>query len=415
MRFDWAGLEAAIREQVVGFVLRMCAEHPDEHIYGAAVHEFYAESGGTIAWTLVGVASEERLAATASEPFDAQALRWSPADWPWQLDPGTAEEEWASRLETAATAGDGRHWETVHQRYLRTAAKACTAARKQLVAAGVVGKDFLVVAMDEAWELVPLSLTRAQVRWHFPELDAELREADRLAALPAEQRVNELVSIVESHNSPLPSEQAVESLRALGALAVPAVLARLDGSRSPDRWLWAKLLADIGIASAEVSDTLERAMTNGHLGEPDRAWAAAALSRLGRMDVVARRLDSIPPDVAAQGLAAPYTSFRDHGAHGPLDYAPLENVLTAHPDRHAAVLHQLAPGRGLCAIGAEEVETALAALTSALPVVRRHALVVLSGAPLDAEQRERYTARLRHLRQDDPDPSVRNAAATLGG
>ncbi|MFJ2587552.1 hypothetical protein [Streptomyces sp. NPDC087538] len=113
----------------------------------------------------------------------------------------------------------------------------------------------------------------------------------------------------------MPSEQAVESLRALGALAVPAVLARLDGSRSPDRWLWAKLLADIGIASAEVSDALERAMTNRHLGEPDRAWAAAALS----------------------------------------------------------------------------------------------------GAPLDAEQHEHYTARLRHLRQDDPDPSVRNAAAALGG
>ncbi|MCX5112670.1 DUF4303 domain-containing protein [Streptomyces sp. NBC_00378] len=182
MRFDWAGLEAAIREQVVGFVLRMCAEHPDEHIYGAAVHEFYAESGGTIAWTLVGVASEERLAAAASGPLDAQALRWSPADWPWQLDPGAAEEEWASRLEAAATAGDGRHWESVHQRYLRTATKACTAARKQLVADGVVGKDFLVVAMDEAWELIPLSPTRAQVRQHFPELDAELCEADRLAA-----------------------------------------------------------------------------------------------------------------------------------------------------------------------------------------------------------------------------------------
>ncbi|MGW9116202.1 DUF4303 domain-containing protein [Streptomyces sp. NPDC055663] len=413
MRFDWAGLEAAIREQVVGFVLRMCAEHPDEHIYGAAVHEFYAESGGTIAWTLVGVASEERLAATASDPLDAQALRWSPADWPWQLDPGAAEEEWASRLEAAATAGDGPHWEAVHQRYLRTAVKACTAARKQLVAGGAVGEDFVVVAMDEAWELVPSSLTRAQVRQHFPELDAELREADRLAALPPQQRVNELVAIVESRDSPLPSEQAVESLRALGAFTVPAALARLDCS--PDRWRWAKLLADIGIASAEVSEALERTMTDGRLGEPDRAWAAAALSRLGRMDLVARRLDSIPPDVAAQGLAAPYTSFRDHGAHGALDYAPLENVLTAHPDRHAAVLHELSPGRGLCTIGVDEVETALAALASALPVVRRHALVVLSGAPLDAGQHERYTARLRHLRQDDPDPSVRDAAATLGG
>ncbi|MET9657536.1 DUF4303 domain-containing protein [Streptomyces sp. NPDC006510] len=413
MHFDWAGLEAAIRGQVVGFVHRMRVEHPDERVYGAAVHEFYAESGGTIAWTLVGVASEEWLAVAATDPLDTQALRWSPADWPWQLDPGAAEEEWAGRLEAAATAGDGRHWDTVHQRYLHTAARACTAAREQLVADGIVDEDFVVVAMDEAWELVPLSLTRTQVAQHFPELDAELREADRLAALPPEQQVSELVAIVESHSSPLPSEQALESLRVLGALTVPAALARLN--RSHEGWRWAKLLADIGIASTEVSDALERTMTNKRLGEPDRAWAAAALSRLGRVDLVVKRLDSIPQEVAARGLAAPYTSFRDHGAHGPLDYAPLEDALTAYPDHHAAVLGQLAPGRGFCAIDPDEAETALAALSSALPVVRRHALVVLSQAPLDAEQRGRYTALLRHLRRDDPDPLVRDAAAALGG
>ncbi|MFD0342386.1 DUF4303 domain-containing protein [Streptomyces sp. NPDC127117] len=413
MRFDWAGLQASIQDQVVGFVRRMCAEHPDEHVYGAAVHEFYAESGGTIACTLVGVASEERVAALASDPLDAQALRWSPADWPWQLDPGPAEEEWASRLEAAATAGNGRHWDAVHQRYLRTAANACKAARKQLVADGIVGEDFIVVAMDEAWELIPLSLTRAQVRRHFPELDAEQREADRLAALPPEQQVIELVAIVESGSSPLPSEQAVQLLRALGVLAVPAALARLDGST--DKWFWAKLLADIGIASAEVSAALERTMTNTRLDEPDRSWAAAALSRLGRMDLVVKRLDSIPPGVAAQGFAAPYTSFRDHGAHGPLDYAPLESALAMCPDHRPAVFEQLAPGRGLCSIGPDEAETALAALASALPVVRRHALLVLSDAPLDAEQRRRYTEQLKRLRRDDPNPLVRDAAAVLGG
>ncbi|MFG3531027.1 DUF4303 domain-containing protein [Streptomyces sp. NPDC047917] len=413
MRFDWTGLRAAIRDQVVGFVRRMCAEHPDEHIYGAAVHEFYAESGGTIAWTLVGVASEEGLAAAAPDALDARALRWSPADWPWQLDPGAIEKEWASRLEAAATAEDGRHWDTVHRRYLRTAAKACTAARKQLVAEGIVGRDFVVVAMDEEWALIPLSLTRAQVRKHFPELDTEQRETDRLAALPPVQQVAELVAIVGSHPSPLPSEQAVQWLRTLGELAVPAALARLDGS--PDKWLWAKLLADIGIASDGVSDALERTMTNEHLDEPDRSWAAAALSRLGRMDLVVKRLDVIPPGVAAQGFAAPYTSFRDHGAHGPLDYAPLESALAVCPDHGPAVSEQLAPGRGLCSIGPDEAGTALAALTSALPVVRRHALLVLSDAPLSAEQRHRYYARLTQLSRDDPDPLVREAAATLRG
>ncbi|MFJ1613444.1 DUF4303 domain-containing protein [Streptomyces sp. NPDC088846] len=413
MRFDWTGLEAAIREQIVGFVQRVRADHPDERVYGAAVHEFYAESGGTIAWTLVGVASEERIALAATGTLDAQELRWSPADWPWQLDPGETEDEWAGRLEAAATADGGRRWDAVHARYLRTVAKACKAARKRLVADGVVDRDFVVVAMDEAWELVPLSLTPAQIRRHFPELDAEQREVDRLAALPSELQVSELVAVVESPASPLPSERAVEWLRTLGAVAVPAALERLDRSR--EKWRWAKLLADLGIASAEVSEALERTMTSRRLSEPDRAWAAAALARLGRMDLVAARLDSLPEEVAARGLAAPYTSFRDHGAHGLLDYTPLENALAAHRHWHDAVLRQLSPGRGLCALGPDEVETALAGLASALPVVRRHALVALADAPLDAERRKRYAAEVARLRRDDPDPLVRDAAALVGG
>ncbi|MFF8914766.1 DUF4303 domain-containing protein [Streptomyces sp. NPDC015032] len=413
MRFDWTGLEAAIREQIVGFVHRIRAEHPDEHVYGAAVHEFYAESGGTMGWTLVGVASEERLAAAATGTLDAQALRWSPADWPWQLDPGETEDEWARRLEAAATADGGRRWDAVHTRYLRTAARACKAARKQLVADGVVDRDFVVVAMDEAWELLPLSLTPAQIRRHFPELDAERREVDRLAALPPERQVAELVAAVESPAPVLSSERAVEWLRTLGAVAVPAVLERLDRSR--EKWRWAKLLADIGVGSAEVFDALERTMTSKRPSEPDRAWAAAALARLGRMDLVATRLDSLPEEVAAQGLADPYTSFRDHGTHGPLDYTPLENALATHRRWHDAVLRQLSPGRGFCALGPDEVETALAGLTSALPVVRRHALVALSHAPLDTERRGRYAAELARLRRDDPDPLVRDAAALAGG
>ncbi|MGW9377348.1 hypothetical protein ACWHAO_04710 [Streptomyces albidoflavus] len=131
MSFDWAGLEQAVQAQLTGFVRRMRAEHPDDRLYAAAVHEFSAETGSVIAWPLVGVA-----------------------------------------------------WEPVHARYLRTVVKACRAARRELLAEGTAGRLFLVVAMDEAWELVPRTLTPAQVRRHFPELDAESRETARLAALP---------------------------------------------------------------------------------------------------------------------------------------------------------------------------------------------------------------------------------------
>ena len=156
MDFDWHGLEVATRARITGFVRRMRAEHPDDRIYGAAVHEFYAESGGWIACTLVGVASEESVP-------DAE-LRWSPADWPWQQNPTDVDHEWSRRLTSAATEGD---WDAVHERYLSTVVAACRSARREL------GEDVVVVAMDEEWELIPRCLTAEEVERHFPELTTE--------------------------------------------------------------------------------------------------------------------------------------------------------------------------------------------------------------------------------------------------
>ena len=175
MEFDWGGLEEVLIGQVVGLVRQVREEHPRDRLYGAAVHEFYAEQGGMIGWTLVGAASEEWLAAAGTDIPAPDWLRWSPADWPWQLDPGNAEHAWALRLEEHATADGGQHWDEVHDRYLRTVVAACWSARRRLVAEGVVDADFVVVAMDEAWDLVPLSLTSAEVDRHFPEPAAEAR------------------------------------------------------------------------------------------------------------------------------------------------------------------------------------------------------------------------------------------------
>jgi hypothetical protein len=177
MEFDWDGLEEVLIGQVVGLVRSVREARPGDRLYGAAVHEFYAEQGGAILWTLVGAASEEWLAEADTGAFGGDVLRWSPADWPWQLDPGEAEKAWALRLEAHATADGGRHWDAVHDRYLRTVVAACRSARRRLVDEGVVDADFVVVAMDEAWDLVPLSLTPAEVGRHFPELVTEEAEA----------------------------------------------------------------------------------------------------------------------------------------------------------------------------------------------------------------------------------------------
>lgn len=378
MDFDWDGLEAAIRAQITGFVRQMRAEHPDDTLYGAAVHEFYAESGGVIMWTLVGVASEETV--------DDDSVRWSPADWEWQLDPGEAGEEWARRLTAAATAGD---WDAVYERYLSTVVTACTAARREL--ADEVGEDFIVVAMDEAWELIPRSLTADQLRRHFPELDEQRRELARLAALPAMTRAAELITLVEAPGAAY-REKALELLKEIGPAVVPLVVARMSQAR--EKWQWAMLLAELGVADDTVIDALAAVLDNKKLREPDRAWAAEALARLGRMDLVTERLPRLPEEVGVRGLTGPYLSFRDHGVHGPLDYTPLADALTRQPTWQEAVLKQFAPGGTFCELSRDEVPAALAALSSPHAAVRRHAAIVLKHAPLTEVQRAAYEAAL---------------------
>jgi hypothetical protein len=388
---DWRALEAAVREQITGFVRQMRAEHPDDRIYGAAVHEFYAD-GDVIAWTLVGVASEESV----PEP----ELRWSPADWEWQLDPGETEDEWSRRLTAAATEGD---FDAVHERYLSTVVDACKAAGREL------GDDIVVVAMDEAWELIPRCLTAAQLRQHFPELAEEQTELDRLAALPAGERVVELIA----QPAAVGWEKTFELLRETGAAAVPRVVEQLTLDR--EKWQWAKLLAELGVPDEPVIAALEAVLVNEKLREPDRAWAAAALARLCRMDLVADRLERLPDEVGVRGLTGPYLSFRDQGVHGPLDYTPLADALTRHPSWQETVLKQFTPGGAFCELDRDEVPTALAALASPHAAIRRHAITVLSHAPTTTVQRTEYTAALARLGADDPDAAVRDTATAAQG
>jgi hypothetical protein len=240
------------------------------------------------------------------------------------------------------------------------------------------------VAMDEAWELIPRSLTADQLRRHFPELDEQRRELDRLAALPAMTRAAELITLVETPAA-VNREQAHELLKEIGPAVVPLVVTRLSQAR--EKWQWAMLLAELGVADDTVIDALETVLDNKKLREPDRAWAAAALARLGRMDLVTERLPRLPEEVGVRGLTGPYMSFRDAGVHGPLDYAPLADALTRHPSWEAAVMKRFAPGGAFCELSRDEVPTALAALSSPHAAVRRHAAIVLKDAPLTEAQR----------------------------
>ena len=395
-KFDWQGVESAAVAQIVTAVRRVRAEYPDEHVYGAMFHEFYGD-GSVIDWPRLSVGTEETLAQVLAESQARYAeegsdvgeglehtLRWSGPDLEMVsggpgtrlAEAGEIENAWAERCQTVASAAGGfAAWEKVYDRFLRIFPRAAKRARTELLREGVVGKDFIAIAADEAGELIPLSLTKTQLSRHFPEYDEQAQERARLATLPVAERLAELLPQVMGTAEPGPLIGEYDALvRQLGEAAVPALLDVVTG-RTPGEVCQAiMLLAEINHSTPEVIAALERVMIDPEADESTRAWAASALARFDRMDLIARHAVYLPVEVAARGLAGPFTSFRDDGNHRPLDYGPLEAVLSEHPELANAVAHEL---RVHCSIDASEVPAARAGLASQHAFIREHARSVL--------------------------------------
>lgn len=178
-RFDWQGLEAVAVAQVVESVRFVRQQHPQEDIYGAMFHEFYGD-GETIYWPTLTVGTEAGLTEAvadyrqhADEGDEAlrDSLRWSGPDLgKYAFEANEIQEAWAARCQEFASAQGGFDaWHKIFQRFLRQFPKAARKARAVLVANKIVTRDFIAIAADEAGELIPLSLTKAQVLRHFPE------------------------------------------------------------------------------------------------------------------------------------------------------------------------------------------------------------------------------------------------------
>ncbi|MDH1010834.1 DUF4303 domain-containing protein [Pseudomonas nicosulfuronedens] len=385
-KFDWKALEDVAVGQVVNAVRKIRQTCPDETVYGAMFHEFYGD-GSVLYWPMVTVGTEEVLARVATDYGDeSEDLRWSGPDLGQYADdhgfePGDEQDQWATQCAEFAQAtakGSFSAWEAVYERFLHCFPRAAKRARAQLLKEGLVDKHFIVVATDEAGELVPLSLTRAQLLRHFPMYDEAERERARIAALPLTERIAEVVSQAVRAAPPGPLLGEYDALaRVLGEAAVPALLDVVAGRSAGEAWQASMLLAEINHSSPDVISTLEATLCNAAASESERAWAASALARLERMDLIAAHLSELPSEVAARGLSAPYRSFRDRGKHRPLDYRPLEAVLAQYPDMAPAVAEALAPGCGFCTLEADEVEAAQQGLTSKWAFIREHARDVL--------------------------------------
>lgn len=388
--FDWQKLEDAAVAMMIAAVRDVREQHPQEQLYGATFHAFYGD-GTVIYWPCIAVGTEESLArcvaryqdngdATPTEALAAD-LRWSSADLPYNVEPDEALEGLAlDCCEFGSREGKFSIWEKTYARFMRLFPKAAKKARQQLVRDGLVDKGFIIIADDEAGELIPLSLTRAQLLRHFPHYDADEQERRRIGALTPEEQLCELVPLALGVTRGTLYEGYETLLKAHGLRAVAPLAAVVRAETPGPRWQACKLIAEINEATDEAISALCGLMDDDNADNSDRCWAACALARLGNMAAIVARVPGLAPDIAAAGLTAPYRSFRDEGRFQPLDYRPLEAALEQHPQLEAAVAHELQPGRGYCRLTPEEVPAARAGLTSPVALIRAHAQAVLDEA-----------------------------------
>lgn len=404
---DWDAFETELTLAAVDAVRALVATAATETPYAVAFSEFYAETTGVIYLPNLALATEESV--------EDPDCRFSPPDWEHQdYEWGETDSQWGDRLSTAVTGLPRAQWEQAWDRFAQAMLNIAAGVRTTLVADGTLPDGAVVYLDDEDADLLVRSLTADELRRHFPEYLAAAETERELLAMPVEQRVPALAAaagLVPGPPTELGRERATELLLGTGAAAVPVGIAALGHPETA--WAGAKLLADLNIATPEVMGALWAAVPlrgNAH------DWVATALGRLGAgLEVLAR--NDLPAGSRSAAVAAPYRSFRDHGrGHPPLDYTLLAAGL-ADPAVAAIVAEDLKPGRGYCTLDATDLPGARLGLEHAEPLIRCHAIVVLSDligpmgpGDLGSEEVDAMGKQIDELAADDPDSEVRRLA-----
>jgi HEAT repeat protein len=382
----WKALEPLIVEDALRALRELLADNPDDQFYVAAFHGVYRERDGTISLPSLGantVAAREDEEEASGDFWDAD---WNPADWDHELVDfeSDALNQAAGAADKAARQASRAGWLQAEKDCFDMLVSASQKVREALgdsPHASQLTPDFVVFVHDEAYatDLARRCIGDKAFFRLFPDERKKDRERQRVAALPEAERIDFLVGRLHRNDGAIGSEEATEQLCAIGAPAVPALLARMDHgkSRSKHGWDGAMLLGRIGAATPEVLDALKTQMATSR-EEPGRAWAARALAYLGQSDWLLAQLEQAEGNetdaarMAIEGLCAPYSSFRDPTPL-PLDYRTLEALLEGPPATVGLVLDILRPGSGYCELRAGEVDEALRGLASPHAFVRRHA------------------------------------------
>jgi hypothetical protein len=382
---DWDAFHEALQTGLLGAV----SAEPGGPWCAAALDVQYAETDGVINPPLLFL------------NIDGKHMD-SPPDWgdgicEW------APEPWIEALTAEACSGTVSHWEDIFARYQDVLVQICVAAGAHL------GIPVYYVNHDRYEETLTRCLSPTQLRSLFPDVVARQAERARVSALSTGERIAYCVSRIGRFDGLIGSEEAQAALRGFGSAAIPALLPLLR--KREDAWLAAKLLAEIGVPDDTAISALSAAIAASTPDSPAQAWSCRALSRLNRLDLVLACASGLSPAVLTTAVTARYTAFRDHGAHPlSLDYRPLEDFLSAHPEIAPKVDEELAPGTPYCAISSAEVPEALRGTTSPHILVRKHAVCVLGERCLGDAVGQAVIPQLRAIAETDPDSEVRRLA-----
>jgi HEAT repeat protein len=273
--------------------------------------------------------------------------------------------------------------------------------RGQLVGHPRLERDFVVYLQelgDGGVETVRRCVGARRFRALFPAQDAAEVERRRVAALPVDERVRHLVSLLGTFTGPIMDAEAQESLVDIGAPAVPDLRHLLaDPGRG---WMAAMLLGRIGDSGPETITALRARFADAP--DSNRGWIASTLARLGDVSWLEKRIDDAE---AVAGIAGLYTGFRDE-TPAVLDYGPLARLLDGPAEVRTAVEAALKLG-AFCTLRPSEIDTALAALHSPHQLIRRHAAWLLGQSELGTAAGRRVLPALAHTLRTDPAARVR--------
>ena len=439
-KFSWKQYEAELLKGLSEAIQEVMGQYPEERFYGAAFHSFYREHGDRISMPCLAVNTEEELAGD----FES---RWSAPDWYWDdLDYQSSKLlSLHHRFDEFASSKDDQHWETLHSQWMESLVRVAKQLTSKLKRKKQATGDFGFFLFDEESnamvDVLRRCMTAAKFKKLFPDLMGAIQYEQRTEKLPVSKRIALYASDL--------TEENCAKLLALGAKAVPALVNVLK-SNEDDKIGPARMLGLLGVKDQDAIKALKEYAS--HSVEPYLAsHAAYSLALLGETEYLLNMAKKAKTRTLAIGaIKRLYSGFLSDNSvvYVPLDYRPLEHLLTIDSCRKPAQKPRDTSYYFSCAlerreINAADVDEAIRGTKSKYKMIREHSVCCLGNRSLGKacsqkamqaivdcfedrtisvrrlaviniqhwkKMAEEHLPAIRRLARKDSDPDVRDAA-----